>query len=243
MHSKFSHRMALALAGLVLGLGSSVGSMAQAAIVANLTIDKGCGSTSYKVGDPISINFGATQPMGQIVHLTLALQNGGALTTLFDRDVTAPAQFQINGTIGQPAGQQRTLTLTASAAGMTTQKLNCSFTPGANQAALTGSVSTQNGCGVSFQVGQEVDFLVTSSQAAAFRLVFQRPDGTFVIFTGSVPAGTTTVSTGFAGLPLGMRTLSLRLSNVTTGQTFTAPTCSYNVVQQIGLAPIRGGSR
>jgi hypothetical protein len=243
MYSKFSHRMALALASLVLCLGGSVGLTAQAAVTANLTIDKGCGSTSYKVGDPISINFGATQPMGQIVHLTLALQNGSARTTLFDRDVTAPAQFQINGTIGQPAGQMRTLSLTASASGMTPQTLTCTFTPGANQATLTGSVSTQNGCGVTFQVGQEVDFLVTSSQPASFRLVFQKPDGTSLVFIGSVPAGTTTVSTGTAGLPLGMRTLSLKLQSLTTGQTFTAPTCSYNVVQQIGFAPTRGGSR
>jgi hypothetical protein len=243
MHSKFSHRMALALASLALCLGSSVGSMAQAAVVANLTIDKGCGSTSYKVGDPISISFGATQPMGQMVRLTLAIQNGSARTTLFDRTVTAPAQFQINGTIGQPAGQTRTLSLTATAAGMTPQTLTCTFTPGANQATLTGSVSTQNGCGVTFQVGQEVDFVVTSSQAASFRLVLQKPDGTALVFTGSVPAGTTTVSTGFAGLPVGMRTLNLTLQSQTTGQTFTAPSCSYNVVQAIGFAPVRGGTR
>jgi hypothetical protein len=243
MYSKLSHRMALALASLVLCLGGSVGLTAQAAVTANLTIDKGCGSTSYKVGDPISINFGATQPMGQIVHLTLALQNGSARTTLFDRDVTAPAQFQINGTIGQPAGQMRTLSLTASASGMTPQTLTCTFTPGANQATLTGSVSTQNGCGVTFQVGQEVDFVVTSSQPADFNLVLQKPNGVSLTFTGSVPAGTTTVSTGTAGLPVGMRTLSLMLRSRTTGQTFTAPTCSYNVVQQIGFAPTRGGSR
>jgi hypothetical protein len=243
MYSMFSHRMALALASLVLCLGGSVGSTAQAAITANLTIDKGCGSTSYKVGDPISISFGATQPMGQIVHLTLALQNGSARTTLFDRNVTAPAQFQINGTIGQPAGQLRTLALTATASGMTPQTRTCTFTPGASQTNVTGSVSTQNGCGVTFQVGQEVDFVVTSSQPADFNLVLRKPDGTSLIFTGSVPAGTTTVSTGTAGLPVGMRTLSLMLRSQMTGQTFTAPLCSYNVVQQIGFAPTRGGSR
>jgi hypothetical protein len=242
MRSKLNSRGALVLATLFLCLGA--GNSAHAALTsANVTTNKGCGSgATFTVGDSIAITFSVTQGSSDTSHLTLQLQNGSTTSTLFNQNVMGSHTFQISGTIGSPSGT-RTLTLNATPVSPTTGSpitKTCSYTVMSSQQTLTGSVSTQRGCGVTFMPGDVINYFVTSSLSAHATVVLTRANvAPQTLFDGDVPAGTSFVAQRVASSTTGTRTITLTLTK--SGFPTVTATCTYDV-QGGGFAPINGGS-
>jgi len=230
MRSKLGLGVGLFLVSLSLLLSSSGSATACGnALQGFLTIDQGCGAT-YTVGDPIRIDFGANKT----ARLRLLFQKDSFTPiTLFDRVVFGPSHFVINGTIGTPAGVIRRLSLDATT-NFEEDIRNCNFNVQSNaQSQLTGSVTTNKGCGVAFGNGEAISITVNSSLPAHARVTLNKPNGSggttvLTLFDADVSAGDTTVFTGMTGAPTGTRTIDLLLTK--PGFNFVIDRCEYSVV-------------
>jgi hypothetical protein len=241
MRSKFSPRVALVLTSLFWCLGGS--GIARAALTAaSVTTNQGCDpGTSFKPGDSITISFSVTQGASDTSHVTLTLQNGSTMSTLFNQNLmgpVSPSDFPISGTIGSNTGT-RTLTLTVTPISPTTGSQitkMCSYTVVSATQTLTGNVQTQRGCDVTFQPGDVISYFVTSSLPAHAHVELSRTGSMQVLFDGDVPAGTSPVAQRIASSTTGLRTITLTLTK--TGFTTVMDTCTYNVQSGI-FSPTR----
>jgi hypothetical protein len=208
-----------------------VGATPPPGLVLDVHTNKGCGaSASFAVGETTQFIFSADQTVSATLTL---LKPDGTTTTLFNGTLQAGVPQTISGTAGQPTGT-RTLTLTSG-----TTSVTCTYDVVSSSAVLTGSIRTNNGCGVSFLRGNPVSIIVNSSLDASAQVTLTRPDGSIsVLFNGPVAAGDTTVATGTAGDPTGpnsTRTLSLTLTK--PGFTTVTSTCTYDVQPPNTLSP------
>jgi hypothetical protein len=230
MRSKLGPRVGLFLVSLVLLFSASTDAIAQSVgLAAFVNVDKGCDAT-YRIGDPIQINFGANKT----ARLRLVFQKDSFTPiTLFDRVVFGPSSLFINGTIGQPAGVIRKLVLVATTNfEQVSQQCNYIVRTG-TQSQLTGTVTTNKGCGVAFGNGEAISIIVNSSLPAHARVTLNKPNGsggttTLTLFDADVSAGDTTVFTGMTGSPTGTRTIDLLLTK--PGFNFAIDRCQYSVV-------------
>jgi hypothetical protein len=208
----------------------TVGSSTQS-LVLDVHTNKGCGAgATFVIGEANQILFSSNQTVNGTLTL---MKPDGTTTTLFNSTMQAGTTYTINGTAGSPTGM-RTLTLTSGSTSVT-----CTYTVGSSSQMLTGSVRTNNGCGVSFLKGNTINVIVNSSLAANAQVTLTRPDGTTVVlFNGPVSAGDTTVATGTAGDPTGAgSTRTLKLTLTKSGFTTVMSTCTYDVQPSNILAP------
>jgi hypothetical protein len=238
MRSKLGPGVGLLLVSLFLLLSGGREAIAQSAgLTTFVNVDRGCGAT-YRIGNPIRINFGANKT----ARLRLVLQkNEFTPVTLFDRVVAGSSSLNINGTIGQPAGAIRKLTVIASTSSgeQVTQQCNFMVRSG-TQDLLMGSVSTNKGCGVAFGIGEAIRVIVNSSLPAHARVTLTKPNGagvttTVTLFDADVSAGDTVVFNSTIGSSLGTRTLRLLLTRSDTNS--VSDNCGYDVITALSPGP------
>lgn len=241
MRSKCSSRVHLILASLLLLWGGSF--RASHAVAPTVTISglevngvfQACGSTKIVTGgSTVCVLFSTNQNGFAQAFLSQGTSNARFCSgNVFPRTSPWRCCFTFSST---PISGTRTITVTVTNSANETGSATCTLTVGSgSQTQLSGSVRTQNGCGVTFFNGNTVQVIVNSNMTATARVTLTYPDGsTVILFNSTVGPGDTTVASGTAGGASGTRTLNLRL---TVGSTvFNAPPCTYSVTANT-LAP------
>jgi hypothetical protein len=241
LRTRNSPRVTLALAGLFLTLGSSI---AQAALTATLTTDRGCGSSAtYQNGETIRVSYSVSE--AATVTITLTRPDGFVLRPVFQQFVPAGVTREYSATVGGVSGP-RQLFLDAFSASEHAS-VECIYfgtggppfpPPSPPPSPLTAQLETNKGCGTSavFSLGDQTIFRYRVSKSALVTLRLQRPDGIVSTLLANQPvaAGVTGVITGVIGAPLGQRLLIL---DAVAGSETAQQQCTYAAQGAPGPGP------
>jgi hypothetical protein len=243
MRSKCSTRVHLILASLLLLWGGSFRAshaVPPTVTISGLTVNgqpRACGSTTPITGGSTVCVLFTTNQSG-FAEVFLSPNNVRVCAGNVTPGPTWRCCFTFSST---PITGNRSLTVTVTNSANETGSASCGFVVGSgSQTQLTGTIRTNKNqsatCNpnVTYFIGEQISFIVTSSLPAHATVRLTKPGGSpMVIFDGDVSAGTTTVTSGTVGSPTGQRTLNLTL---TSGSMTATDTCGYNVASG-ALAP------